>query len=150
MNLPIGTDNRMTAFLLELLGRFKVFTASLPAKLSRLICIEVTCIGTRAKKELKFNLRTMVIYPICVGNVLTAACMIVHGGSWGGASFGLPTNRILYAILSIVGTMLIHQGLDGIAKYYNYRVGKTDLISRMNLFSSLKNLMKTNIPSIFR
>jgi hypothetical protein len=27
MNLPIGTDNRMTAFLLQLLGRFKVFNS---------------------------------------------------------------------------------------------------------------------------
>ena len=109
MNLPIGTDNRLTAFLLQLLGRFRVFNSVASCKVIELICIGVTCIGTRAKKALKFNLRTMVIYPICVGITLTAACMIVHGGSWGGESFGLPTNRILYAILSIVGTMLIHQ-----------------------------------------
>lgn len=153
MNLPIGTDNPMTAFLLELLGRFKVFNSVASCKVIELICIGVTCIGTRAKKALKFNLRTMVIYPICVGITLTAACMIVHDGSWGGESFGLPTNRILYAILSIVGTMLIHQGLDGIAKYYNYRVGEDRFNFENESFQQSEELNENeysvNIPMIY-
>jgi hypothetical protein len=50
MNLPIGTDNRLTAFLLQLLGRFRVFNSVASCKVIELICIGVTCIGTRAKK----------------------------------------------------------------------------------------------------
>ena len=56
MNLPITADSKVTAFILELIGRFQVFNSVLSCKVIELICIGVTCIGTRAKKSLKFNL----------------------------------------------------------------------------------------------
>ena len=117
MNLPITADNRVTQFILDLLGRFKVFSSVAGCKVAELICICVVCIGTKAKKALKFNLRTMVIYPVLAGLTLVALCFIFHAGEWGLSIFGFPANRIVYAFCSVVGTMLVHQGLDGIAKY---------------------------------
>ena len=55
MNLPITSDNRMVAFVLELFHRFKVFDSVAACKVMELICITVTCIGTRARKSLKWN-----------------------------------------------------------------------------------------------
>lgn len=134
MNLPITADNRVTQFILELLGRFKVFNSVSGCKVAELICICVVCIGTKAKKALKFNVKTMVIYPVLAGLTLVGMCFIFHGMNIGMSWFGFPANRILYALCSVVGTMLVHQGLDGIAKYYNYKVGE----DRFNLLDLTK------------
>ena len=45
MNLPITADNRVTQFVLDLLGRFKVFNSVSGCKVAELVCICIVCIG---------------------------------------------------------------------------------------------------------
>ena len=124
VNLPIGADNTLTAFILELFHRFKVFASIATCKVMELICVAVTCIGTRAQKSLKWNIKTMVLYPVAAGSTMIVLCFVFHGLPMHGYFAGIPVNRCLYALCSIVGTMLIHQGLDAIAKYYNTKIGE--------------------------
>ena len=153
MNLPITADNRVTQFVLDLLGRFKVFNSVSGCKVAELICICVVCIGTKAKKALKFNVKTMVIYPVLAGLTLVGMCFIFHGMNIGMSWFGFPANRILYALCSVVGTMLVHQGLDGIAKYYNYKVGEDRFNFENESFQQSEALVandySVNIPMIY-
>ena len=153
MNLPITADNKITQFILDLFARFKVFNSVTGCKICEFICICVVCIGTKAKKALKFNLKTMVIYPACTGVLLVALCFIFHSMSWGMSWMGFPANRILYALCSVVGTMLFHQGLDGIAKYYNHKVGEDRFNFENESFEQSRQEVKTpysvNIPMIF-
>ena len=153
MNLPITADNRVTQFILDLLGRFKVFNSVSGCKVAELICICVVCIGTKAKKALKFNVKTMVIYPVLAGLTLVGMCFIFHGMNIGMSWFGFPANRILYAFCSVVGTMLVHQGLDGIAKYYNYKVGEDRFNFENESFQQSEALVandySVNIPMIY-
>ncbi|MDE6717451.1 MAG: type IV secretory system conjugative DNA transfer family protein [Muribaculaceae bacterium] len=124
MNLPITADNRITGFILDLLSRFRIFNSVAGCKVAELVCICIVAIGTKAKKALKFNVKTMVVYPVLAGITLVGLCFIFHHGEWGMSMFGFPASRVLYAFCSVVGTMLFHQGLDGIAKYYNMKVGE--------------------------
>ena len=153
MNLPITADNKITQFILDLIGRFKVFNSVGACKIAELICICVVCIGTKAKKALKFNLKTMVIYPALAGITLVGLCFIFHGMDFGMEWMGFPANRILYALCSVVGTMLFHQGLDGIAKYYNHKVGEDRFNFENESFEQSRQEVKTpysvNIPMIF-
>lgn len=153
MNPPITADNRVTQFVLDLLGRFKVFNSISGCKVAELICICVVCIGTKAKKALKFNVKTMVIYPVLAGLTLVGMCFIFHGMNIGMSWFGFPANRILYALCSVVGTMLVHQGLDGIAKYYNYKVGEDRFNFENESFQQSETLVandySVNIPMIY-
>lgn len=153
MNLPITADNRVTQFVLDLLGRFKVFNSISGCKVAELICICVVCIGTKAKKALKFNVKTMVIYPVLAGLTLVGMCFIFHGMNIGMSWFGFPANRILYALCSVVGTMLVHQGLDGIAKYYNYKEGEDRFNFENESFQQSETLVandySVNIPMIY-
>lgn len=153
MNLPITADNRVTQFILDLLARFKVFNYVSGCKVAELICICVVCIGTKAKKALKFNVKTMVIYPVLAGLTLVGMCFIFHGMNIGMSWFGFPANRILYALCSVVGTMLVHQGLDGIAKYYNYKVGEDRFNFENESFQQSETLVandySVNIPMIY-
>lgn len=153
MNLPVTADNRVTQFILDLLARFKVFNSVSGCKVAELICICVVCIGTKAKKALKFNVKTMVIYPVLAGLTLVGMCFVFHGMNIGMSWFGFPANRILYALCSVVGTMLVHQGLDGIAKYYNYKVGEDRFNFENESFQQSEALVandySVNIPMIY-
>ena len=153
MNLPITADNRVTQFILDLLARFKVFNSVSGCKVAELICICVVCIGTKAQKALKFNVKTMVIYPVLAGLTLVGMCFIFHGMNIGMSWFGFPANRILYALCSVVGTMLVHQGLDGIAKYYNYKVSEDRFNFENESFQQSETLVandySVNIPMIY-
>lgn len=153
MNLPITADNRITQFILDLLGRFKVFNSVTGCKMIELVCICVVCIGTKAKKALKFNVKTMVIYPVLAGLTLVGLCFIFHGVPLGMEMMGFPANRIIYAFCSIAGTMLVHQGLDGIAKYYNHKVGEDRFNFENESFQQSEKEVNTpysvNIPMIY-
>lgn len=153
MNLPVTADNRITQFILDLFARFKVFSSVSGCKIIELVCICVVCIGTKARKALKFNARTMVIYPILAGLMLVGMCFIFHGLDFGILWMGFPANRILYAVCSVVGTMLVHQGLDGIAKYYNYKVGEDRFNFENESFQQsempVSNDYSVNIPMIY-
>ncbi len=153
MNLPVTADNRITQFIFDLLGRFKVFNTVSGCKVAELVCICIVCIGTKAKKALKFNVRTMVVYPVLAGLTLVGLCFVFHGMYFGVSWFGFPANRILYAICSVVGTMLVHQGLDGIAKYYNNKVGEDRFNFENESFQQSENLVandySVNIPMIY-
>lgn len=153
MNLPVTADNRVTQFILELLGRFKVFNTVSGCKVAELVCICIVCIGTKAKKALKFNVRTMVVYPVLSGLTLVGLCFVFHGMDFGVSWFGFPAGRILYALCSVVGTMLVHQGLDGITKYYNNKVGEDRFNFENESFQQSENLVaneySVNIPMIY-
>ena len=153
MNLPVTADNRVTQFILDLLVRFRVFNSVSGCKLAELVCICIVCIGTKAKKALKFNVRTMVVYPVLAGLTLVGLCFVFHGMYFGVSWFGFPANRILYALCSVVGTMLVHQGLDGIAKYYNNKVGEDRFNFENESFQQSEALVandySVNIPMIY-
>ncbi len=153
MNLPVVADNRVTQFILDLLGRFKIFNSVAGCKVMELVCIGVVCIGTKAKKALKFNVKTMVVYPVLAGLALVGLCFVFHGMSLGISWMGFPVNRVLYAVCSVVGTMLVHQGLDGIAKYYNYKVGEDRFNFENESFQQSEtptnNGYSVNIPMIY-
>ena len=153
MNLPVTADNRVTQFILDLLARFKVFNTVSGCKLAELVCICIVCIGTKAKKALKFNVRTMVVYPVLAGLTLVGLCFVFHGMYFGVSWFGFPANRILYAFCSVTGTMLVHQGLDGIAKYYNNKVGEDRFNFENESFQQSETLVandySVNIPMIY-
>lgn len=153
LNLPVSASGRIFQYLVELLERFKVFNSVGGCKIAEFICICIVCVGTTAKKSMKFNLRTMVIYPLSAGMVLTLLCFWFHGMHMGGTLFGFPTNRMLYAFCSVLGTMLIQQGLDGIARYYNHKVGEDRFNFENESFEQSRELVETpysvNIPMLF-
>lgn len=153
MNLPITADNRLTGFILDLFHRFKVFDSIYACKFMELVCIGVVCTGTKAQKSLRWNVKTMVLYPIAAGSIMTILCFMFHRGTWGGYFAGIPMNRCLYALCSIIGTMLIHQGLDAIAKYYNMKLGEDKWNFENESFQQSdtkdENEYSVNIPMVY-
>lgn len=138
MNLPVTADNRVTQFILDILGRFKVFNSVAGCKVTELVCICVVCIGTKAKKALKFNVRTMVIYPVLAGLTLVGLCFVFHGMDFGVSWMGFPAGRILYALCSVAAPCWCIRGWTASPGITTTRWAKTVSTSRTNPSNSRK------------
>lgn len=89
----------------------------LHSKVMTLLIVCVTCIGTRNKKNLEFNAKKMVIYPISFGIILMFLSVWVFNQHWNPRFFTLYSSTWVYFVMSIVGTVLVHIALDNISKY---------------------------------
>lgn len=89
----------------------------LRSKVMTFLMIVVTCIGTRNKKNLEFNAKKMVIYPISLGSILMFLSVWVFYRNWTPRFFSLYFSTWIYIVMSIVGTILVHIALDNISKY---------------------------------
>ena len=78
MNFPVTANDRVTGFVLELIGRFGIFNSVWSCKVAEWVCIGIVAIGTAAKKSMKFNVRTTIIYPLVAGAVFTFCCLIIY------------------------------------------------------------------------
>ena len=89
----------------------------LHSKVMTLLIVCVTCIGTRNKKNLEFNARKMVIYPISFGMILMFLSVWVFKQNWTPRFFTLYSSTWVYMVMSVFGTVLVHIALDNISKY---------------------------------
>ena len=122
----------------------------LHSKIMTLLIICVTCIGTRNKKHLEFNAKTMVVYPISGGIILMFLSVWVFKQHWPPHIFTLHSSTWLYFVMSIVGTVLCHVALDNISKYLKDGLLKDRFNFENESFEQMpdeiKNKYSVNIP----
>ena len=122
----------------------------LHSKIMTLLIICVTCIGTRNKKHLEFNAKTMVIYPISAGIILMFLSVWVFKQHWPPHIFTLHSSTWLYFVMSIVGTVLCHVALDNISKFLKDGLLKDRFNFENESFEQMpdevKNKYSVNIP----
>lgn len=87
------------------------------SKIATFVLVCVTCIGTRNKKNLEFDARRMVLYPLVSGVGILILSVWLFGYTMDTRIYSLRLNIILYMITSIIGTVLIHISLDNISKW---------------------------------
>ena len=80
-----------------------------------LICI--TCIGTRNKKQLEFDARRMVLYPLVSGVGLILLSVWLYNYTMDIRLYKLSLNIWFYMAASLTGVILIHIALDNISKF---------------------------------
>ena len=119
VNMPIGIGSSIMQGFIAILGKLEVFGSVVICKVMELICVIITCVGTTARRSLNFDVHKKVTYPCVMGILLSVLCCFLQPGHWGLVLGLYPINRILYFISSILGIMLVHKGLDGMAQYFN-------------------------------
>ncbi len=87
------------------------------SKLATFFLICITCIGTRNKKHLEFDARRQVFYPLICGTALLAVAVWLYGFPIDFRLYGFRSNIILYMLVSVVATLLVHVALDNVSKY---------------------------------
>ena len=140
-------------WLYNFIGSIFIFKSLAICKFSELIVVGITCIGTKARKDVKFNVKTMVIYPLVFGAICIMLCLVLNPGEWGGHLMDIPTNKCLYLITSILGIMAIHAGLDNTSKYLWHKVGDDRFNFENESFKQEttleENKYSVNIPMIY-
>ena len=87
------------------------------SKLTTILCIFVTCIGTRNKKHIEFDARRQVLYPLVGGFFVTLVSIWLFKTHMDTRFYTIALNIWLYMAASILGTILIHVALDNISKF---------------------------------
>ena len=88
------------------------------SKMATLMLVIITCIGTKNKKQIEFDARKMVFYPLAIGFTLVVASVFIYSSDWHVRLWILKANVWVYIIVSIVGTILVHIALDNVSKYF--------------------------------
>ena len=104
----------------ERMGRWLIYQPGHLAysKIATLLLVIITCIGTRNKKQIEFDARKMVFWPIVIGFVLVLLAVWLYYTDWLHYRLWIFQLSIwLYMVASIVGTVCVHVALDNVSKY---------------------------------
>lgn len=153
IHLPAPVSFPPFKFLIGIFLKFGVFNTLLSCKGVELLFVLLTCIGTKAKKAIEFNIKTMVVYPICIGLSLIGLSLFAHQLRGEALYFGFSVGQILYVLFSVLGVVLTHYGGDAIARYYNNTLGKDRFNFENESFEQSKEIVDNdysiNIPMLF-
>ena len=87
------------------------------SKFATILCICITCIGTRNKKHIEYDARRQVLYPLVGGFIVTLVSIWLFKTRMDTRFYTIALNVWLYMAASILGTILIHVALDNISKF---------------------------------
>lgn len=153
MYLPIIIPLHQFQFFLAFLHKLPFFASPLACKITELVCVLITCLGTRAKKAIEFDVRKMVVIPILAGGALLWLSLVLHEVVAAKLLLGLSFPRLSYALCSVIGVVAIHYGGDAIARYYNNSLGKDRFNFENESFEQSKdkveNEYSVNIPMMY-
>ncbi len=88
VNVPIAPDDAFVSMFVRIISSINVFNTVGSAKIAEFVCVLITCIGTTAKKSLKFNVRNMVVFPVVTGEFLLACALSFYSADWGNDGLG--------------------------------------------------------------
>ena len=135
------------------LHRLSVYQFLPYSKVVTLIMVIITCIGTKNKKQIEYDAKRMVFWPISSGLLLTMLSVAIYYWDWHFRIGWLKGNIWLYIILSIVGTILVHVALDNVSKYFRNGMLKDRFNLENESFEQstelVENKFSVNIPMRF-
>jgi len=123
------------------------------SKLSVLLLICLVSIGTLSKKQLDFDPKTKVVYPLSLGLLLYFGSILFYGKS-GQELFAYTSSMdLFYIIFSFVGAILISISMDNVSKIIRSGLGKdkwnVEAESFMQQVKKIENIYSVNIPMLF-
>ncbi|MCD7941260.1 MAG: type IV secretion system DNA-binding domain-containing protein [Bacteroides intestinalis] len=122
-------------------------------KLATFFLICITCLGTRNKKNLEFNARKQVLYPLVSGIGLLMIAVWLFYRDMEFTFYGFKANVIFYMIVSVIGTILVHVALDNVSKFLKEGLLKDRFNLENESFMQCTELQETpysvNIPMRF-
>lgn len=88
------------------------------SKVATFVLLCIASMGTKAKKDLDFNAKKMVAYPLSIGLILVVSSLILFHIGGNHRYYHIRIGAWLYMIPSIYGVMMMNVALDNISKYF--------------------------------
>ncbi len=149
--IDLGTN--IVADIHDRIGRWMIYHHDNLAysKAATLLLIFITCVGTKNKKQIEFDARKMVFWPISIGFILIGLSVWLYYTDLMQAKVYLFGIHIwLYMIASVLGTIAIHVALDNVSKYVKEGMLKDRFNFENESFEQNEKLIETkygvNIP----
>lgn len=120
------------------------------SKLFTLICVCVTCIGTKARKNLEMHPLRHVVIPLIFGLLVVLLSVAVYARHAGPVLYRIPLTGWLYMLSSIVGVVLVNIALDNMSKFIHASLATDRFNFENESFSQCEELQENkysvNIP----
>ena len=120
------------------------------SRLTVILMVIITCIGTRNKKKLEYNAQKLVFLPLVMGFLITVFSVWAYGKSYGPRIYHIQANVWIYMFFSIIGIVCIHVSLDNISKFIKEGLLKDRFNLENESFSQCEELVvndySVNIP----
>ncbi len=140
-------------FILDRMSGWSIYQNLIYSKLFILLCLFITCIGTKATKKIEFDATKMVTVPLFVGVALVVSSVLIYPKLIDAIFFTLPLNLILYIIFSFVGVIMVNVALDNLSKFIKNGLGKDRFNIENESFKQqekkIENKYSVNIPTIY-
>lgn len=103
-------------FIISRIGKWAIYDNLVYSKLATLLLLLITCIGTRAKKNINYNVSRMITIPFITGLILLIISVWLYIHVVNFKLFTIPATWVLYIIFSLVGIICVNVALDNISK----------------------------------
>ena len=149
---PVALDymNGILVTFHEKLRTIPIYNNIVLSKLTTLVLLCVASMGTKAKKNLEFNAKKMVIIPLSCGLVMVIASIIIFYIEGQTRWYHIRSTTWIYMAPSLYGVMMMNVALDNISKFFKDGLIKDKFNFENESFKQMENIdenrYSVNIP----
>ena len=138
---PVALDymNGILVTFHEKLSTIPIYNNIYYSKLTTLVLLCVASMGTKAKKNLEFNAKKMVIIPLSCGLVMVIASIIIFYIEGQTRWYHIRSTTWIYMAPSLYGVMMMNVALDNISKYFKDGLIKDKFNFENESFKQMEN-----------
>lgn len=138
---PVALDymNGILVTFHEKLRTIPIYNNIVLSKLTTLVLLCVASMGTKAKKNLEFNAKKMVIMPLSCGLVMVIASIIIFYIEGQTRWYHIRSTTWIYMAPSLYGVMMMNVALDNISKFFKDGLIKDKFNFENESFKQMEN-----------
>lgn len=138
---PVALDymNGIIVTFHEILKSIPIYNNIFLSKITTIVLLCIASMGTKAKKNLEFNAKKMVVIPLSCGLVMVIASIIIFYIEGETRWYHIRSTSWIYMAPSLYGVMMMNVALDNISKYFKDGLIKDKFNFENESFKQMEN-----------
>ena len=138
---PVALDymNGIIVTFHEKLKSIPIYNDIYLSKITTIVLLCIASMGTKAKKNLEFNAKKMVVIPLSCGLVMVIASIIIFYIEGETRWYHIRSTSWIYMAPSLYGVMMMNVALDNISKYFKDGLIKDKFNFENESFKQIEN-----------
>ena len=138
---PVALDymNGIIVTFHEKLKSIPIYNNIFLSKITTIVLLCIASMGTKAKKNLEFNAKKMVVIPLSCGLVMVIASIIIFYIEGEARWYHIRSTSWIYMAPSLYGVMMMNVALDNISKYFKDGLIKDKFNFENESFKQMEN-----------
>ena len=138
---PVALDymNGIIVTFHDKLKSIPIYNNIFLSKITTIVLLCIASMGTKAKKNLDFNAKKMVVIPLSCGLVMVIASIIIFYIEGETRWYHIRSTSWIYMAPSLYGVMMMNVALDNISKYFKDGLIKDKFNFENESFKQMEN-----------